>query len=175
MLRDHFQHINEADNAYFLAGLIGDLDSVNFYVNINAIPFSAILTTRFPQALLFFLVLLLLWIWQQFIRTSRIQEYQVGDRRALSEHLTASSELFSKNGRYELLLKPILNDIEKGMSAYKRNFISLERSEKVELIAKHSRIEKSVIEEWIQSLNNVNDSPTFLNAVQTGKLIRNRL
>ena len=168
-------NIDVKDNAYFLAELIGEVDQVHFYSNINATPFSVLLKSHFPFALLFLILALLLWIWQQLIRTARVQEYQVGHRRALSEHLEASSELFAKNDRYDLLLKPILNDIEKAMISYQHNFHRLEKAKKIALIAKHSGIDESKIEQWITSLNDVNDSPTFLSAVQIGKLIRNRL
>ena len=168
-------YIDNVDNAHFLAELMSGQEKVNFYVNVNATPLSALLTTNFPQMILFLIAGLFLWLWREFVRISSVEEHIIGDRRALSEHLMASSELLSKNNRYDLLVQPLINDIEKSMAAYKHQFHDLESHEKITLIAQHSKLKESVIEEWFQQLNNVNDSITFLNAVKTGKLIRNRL
>ena len=167
--------IDELDNAYLLAELVGDADRVHFYFNLRALPLRQLLIKYFPEALGVLIAALLFWLWRGFIRVSRIEGETTGQRRALSEHLAATTELFAKHKRYDLLVEPIVADIEQHMSSIVGSFEQRNVNEKIELLVLHSGLDHQLINDWFESVAQTTDNETFLKVVKIGKMIRNRL
>jgi len=167
--------IDELDNAYLLAELVGDADRVHFYFNLRALPLSQLLIKYFPEALGMLIAALLFWLWRGFIRVTRIEGETTGQRRALSEHLAATTELFAKYERYDLLVEPIVADIEQQMSTIVSSFEQRNVNEKIELLAHHSGLDHQLISDWFEGVAQTNNNETFLKVVKIGKMIRNRL
>jgi len=167
--------IDQMDNAYALTQLVGAAEKIQFFFNLQVPSIKELLMQYFPEALLLFMSGLLLWIWRGFIRTSLIRHDDLQGRRVLSEHLAATSELFIKHRCFDLLVTPIVDDIEARMTSLVGDYTNFTIEQKVEELAKHSGVDRSYVQDWYQSIQKVDHHDVFVRVVKIGKVFRSKI
>ena len=169
------QYIGLADHAYFLSELVGDDSTFHLFYNVKTPPLYQLIYQNFRFAVLWGLLLLLLWLWRSAARSRPIAPSQVVGARHFAEHLRSSAEFIAAQEDYHALLEPIKLDIEDQCRKLNSNFNNLVETKQVSLLTASSGLSQAAVESWFAYCEKIENKEQLLDAIRLGQAIRKKL
>ncbi len=111
----------------------------------------SLISTNAYEFLLALAILTLLWLWRKGQRFGSVLKFEKGQRRALSEHFSATANYLWHRKAHEFLLRPIRQQIFRRAHIAIPEFARADSENRITLIAKHSGIDRQTVSQLLQT------------------------